>query len=144
MEKTHVFGLKHKISRSPSSRSIKYFFKVMFLKHKLLLCRFIFAKIRSLLGGRVRQMLSGGAPLSEDTQYFMNVCFCCPILQGYGLTETCGGGTICRAWDRTTGRVGPPVASCEIKLASWEEGKSALYCQGIGYYHIEIVTCKSP
>ncbi|EDO29879.1 predicted protein [Nematostella vectensis] len=87
-----------------------------------LLNRFIFAKLRKLLGGRVRQMLSGGAPLSSDTQYFMNVCFCCPVGQGYGLTETCGGGTICHTWDRTTGRVGPPIASCEVKLVSWEEG----------------------
>lgn len=39
-------------------------------------------------------MLSGGAPLSEATQRFMNVCFCCPVGQGYGLTETCGAGTI--------------------------------------------------
>ena len=51
--------------------------------------------MRNLLGGRVRQMLSGGAPLSEDTQLFMNVCFCCPVGQGYGLTETCGAGTVC-------------------------------------------------
>ena len=39
-------------------------------------------------------MLSGGAPLSADTQRFMNICFCCPVGQGYGLTETCGAGTI--------------------------------------------------
>ena len=39
-------------------------------------------------------MLSGGAPLSEATQKFMNICFCCPVGQGYGLTETCGAGTI--------------------------------------------------
>lgn len=39
-------------------------------------------------------MLSGGAPLSSATQRFMNVCFCCPVGQGYGLTETCGAGTI--------------------------------------------------
>ena len=39
-------------------------------------------------------ILSGGAPLSEDTQRFMNICFCCPVGQGYGLTETCGAGTI--------------------------------------------------
>ena len=42
----------------------------------------------------MRLMLSGGAPLSSDTQRFMNVCFCCPVGQGYGLTETCGAGTI--------------------------------------------------
>jgi len=39
-------------------------------------------------------MLSGGAPLSADTQRFMNICFCCPVGQGYGLTETCGAGTV--------------------------------------------------
>lgn len=59
-----------------------------------MISRFIFKKVRSLLGGRVRMMLSGGAPLSEDTQKFMNICFCCPVGQGYGLTETCGAGTI--------------------------------------------------
>jgi long-chain acyl-CoA synthetase len=35
----------------------------------------VFRKIRSALGGRVRGMLSGGAPLSGDTQRFMNICF---------------------------------------------------------------------
>ena len=28
------------------------------------------------------------------------------------------------AWDRTTGRVGPPISSTEIKLVSWAEGWS--------------------
>ncbi len=61
----------------------------------LFLYRFIFKKTKDILGGNIRAMLSGGAPLSEDTQYFMNACMCCPVVQGYGLTETCGGGTIC-------------------------------------------------
>lgn len=56
--------------------------------------RYIFSKVSLVLGGRVRMMLSGGAPLSEKTQRFMNICFRCPVLQGYGLTETCGAGTI--------------------------------------------------
>lgn len=25
---------------------------------------------------------------------FMNICFCCPVVQGYGLTETCGGASL--------------------------------------------------
>lgn len=54
----------------------------------------VFKKVRALLGGNVRMMLSGGAPLSPATQRFMNICFCCPVGQGYGLTETCGAGTI--------------------------------------------------
>ncbi|PKU38012.1 long-chain-fatty-acid-- ligase 4 isoform x1 [Limosa lapponica baueri] len=54
----------------------------------------LFKKVKALLGGNVRMMLSGGAPLSPQTQRFMNICFCCPVGQGYGLTETCGAGTI--------------------------------------------------
>lgn len=47
-------------------------------------------------------MLSGGAPLSKDTQRFMNICFCCPVGQGYGLTETCGAGTVHEGEDNRT------------------------------------------
>uniref|UniRef100_A0A146SA94 long-chain-fatty-acid--CoA ligase n=1 Tax=Fundulus heteroclitus TaxID=8078 RepID=A0A146SA94_FUNHE len=82
----------------------------------------LFRKVKKLLGGRVRMMLSGGAPLSSATQRFMNVCFCCPVGQGYGLTETCGAGTITEVADFSTGRVGSPLICCEIKLRNWAEG----------------------
>uniref|UniRef100_A0A8D0ASG7 long-chain-fatty-acid--CoA ligase n=1 Tax=Sander lucioperca TaxID=283035 RepID=A0A8D0ASG7_SANLU len=84
--------------------------------------KLVFRKIRSLLGGRTRVLLSGGAPLSATTQRFMNVCLCCPVGQGYGLTETCGAGTISELWDYSTGRVGGPLVCCEIKLKDWVEG----------------------
>uniref|UniRef100_A0A665WGG7 long-chain-fatty-acid--CoA ligase n=1 Tax=Echeneis naucrates TaxID=173247 RepID=A0A665WGG7_ECHNA len=91
--------------------------------HSTPLCdRLVFRKVRSLLGGRTRVLLSGGAPLSAATQRFMNVCFCCPVGQGYGLTETCGAGTISELWDYSTGRVGGPLVCCEIKLKDWVEG----------------------
>ena len=35
----------------------------------------VFNKIRQAVGGKVRFMLSGGAPLSSDTQRFINICF---------------------------------------------------------------------
>lgn len=54
----------------------------------------VFKQVRALLGGNMRVLLSGGAPLSAATQHFMNICMCCPVGQGYGLTETCGAGTI--------------------------------------------------
>ncbi|KAM6931791.1 long-chain-fatty-acid--CoA ligase 3a isoform 3-T3 [Lycodopsis pacificus] len=84
--------------------------------------RLVFGKVRSLLGGRTRVLLSGGAPLCAATQRFMNVCFCCPVGQGYGLTETCGAGTISELWDYSTGRVGGPLVCCEIELQDWVEG----------------------
>nr|XP_046171662.1 fatty acid CoA ligase Acsl3-like [Oncorhynchus gorbuscha] len=82
----------------------------------------VFKKVRSLLGGKTRVLLSGGAPLSAATQRFINVCFCCPVGQGYGLTETCGAGTISEMWDYSTGRVGGPLICSEIKLKDWVEG----------------------
>ncbi|KFV86677.1 Long-chain-fatty-acid--CoA ligase 4, partial [Struthio camelus australis] len=82
----------------------------------------LFKKVKALLGGNIRMMLSGGAPLSPQTQRFMNICFCCPVGQGYGLTETCGAGTITEVADYSTGRVGAPLICCEIKLRDWQEG----------------------
>eukprot|EP00249_Psilotum_nudum_P022169 c28401_g1_i4 orf=467-2566(+) len=82
----------------------------------------VFKKIRAILGGRVRGMLSGGAPLSGETQRFINICFGIPIGQGYGLTETCAGGTFSEWDDMTVGRVGPPSSHCYIKLIDWPEG----------------------
>lgn len=73
--------------------------------HLFVFCSLLFGKVKKLLGGRVRMMLSGGAPLSSATQRFMNVCFCCPVGQGYGLTETCGAGTITEGKTRKKCRV---------------------------------------
>lgn len=87
-----------------------------------ILNKLLFSKIQQLLGGKVRMMLCGGAPLSEKTQRFMNICFCCPVLQGYGLTETCGAGTVADVADMSTGRVGAPLTCCEIRLRDWAEG----------------------
>ncbi|VDO99882.1 unnamed protein product [Soboliphyme baturini] len=84
--------------------------------------RLIFSHISNILGNRVRLILSGGAPLNPETQRFINICFCCPVGQGYGLTETCGAGTICHSDDLTTGRVGSPLACNDIMLRNWNEG----------------------
>ncbi|EYC42543.1 hypothetical protein Y032_0527g2962 [Ancylostoma ceylanicum] len=86
-----------------------------------ILNKLVFNRIGKLLGGNIRCVLSGGAPLSPETQRFMNICFCCPVVQGYGLTETCGGGTLADAHDLSTGTVGPPLTCCEILLEEWKE-----------------------
>ncbi len=39
-------------------------------------------------------MFSGGAPLSPETHDFIRVCIGAPLLQGYGLTETCACATL--------------------------------------------------
>ncbi|KAJ6830190.1 long chain acyl-CoA synthetase 9, chloroplastic [Iris pallida] len=82
----------------------------------------VFKKVRAVLGGRVRFLLSGGAPLSGDTQRFINICLGAPIGQGYGLTETCAGGTFSEYDDTSVGRVGAPLPCSYIKLIDWSEG----------------------
>jgi len=66
----------------------------------------------------LRQALSGGAPLSAECHKFIRICFGCPIMQGYGLTETCGGLTVTPAhMPDPYGRAGFPISCCEVKLA---------------------------
>ncbi|KAL2584310.1 hypothetical protein GLYMA_14G149700v4 [Glycine max] len=82
----------------------------------------VFRKVRAILGGRIRFILSGSAPLSGDTPKFINICLGAPIGQGYGLTETCAGGTFSDVDDTSVGRVGPPLPCSFIKLIDWPEG----------------------
>jgi len=82
----------------------------------------VFNHNHAVLGGRVRLLLSGGAPLNAETQRFMNICFCCPIAQGYGLTEISCASTICDVQDLNTGHVGSPLTCNDIMLREWKEG----------------------
>ena len=84
--------------------------------------KIVFNKIKSLLGGRMRFAITGGAPLSPETHEFIRVCLGLTLVQGYSLTETTCSGT-CMEWgDTTVGRVGAPMAGMEVKLVNWHEG----------------------
>lgn len=58
-----------------------------------------------ILGGRIRFILSGGAPLAPETHRILRAVLCSPVLQGYGLTETCAATTIMDMEDNSTGMV---------------------------------------
>ncbi|XP_053474375.1 long-chain-fatty-acid--CoA ligase 4b [Ictalurus furcatus] len=105
--------------------NMAYKYKVQQLEHGAdtrIFNMMVFKRVSMLLGGCVRLMLCGGAPLSPDTHRFIKVCFC-PIGIGYGLTETCGAATISEFSDYTTGRVGAPLICSEVKLRDWPEGR---------------------
>lgn len=87
-----------------------------------LLNKTLFRKIRYFLGGRVRLLLSGGAPLAADTQDLCRTVLSMPVMQGYGLTETTACATVTSARDRITARAGAPLMNVNIKLINWEEG----------------------
>jgi long-subunit acyl-CoA synthetase (AMP-forming) len=66
----------------------------------------VFKKVRARLGGRVRLITSGAAPLAPEVHDFLRVCFCCPVVQGYGLTETSAASSAQRQDDLSSGNVG--------------------------------------
>nr|XP_012144198.1 PREDICTED: long-chain-fatty-acid--CoA ligase 3 isoform X3 [Megachile rotundata] len=83
--------------------------------------KYIFGAARQVLGGKVRLILCGGAPLTPDTHTQVKICLCVTVTQGYGLTETTSCATVMDVHDRSTGRVGAPTTVCDIRLENWEE-----------------------
>ena len=61
-------------------------------------------------------MLTGSAPISKEVLDFLQICFCCDFLEGYGLTETCAGSCTTLPGDSESGHVGGPVANVKIRL----------------------------
>ncbi|KAG0344226.1 long-chain fatty acid-CoA ligase [Podila humilis] len=80
----------------------------------------VFNKVRQQTGGRLRYALSGGAPISEETQRFLTTALC-PILQAYGMTESCGMCAILTPEAFNYNRVGSPVPCTEVKLVDVPE-----------------------
>jgi long-chain acyl-CoA synthetase len=76
----------------------------------------VFRKFKNFLGGNIRLMLTGSAPISEETINFLKVCFCCPVIEGYGLTETSAGSCATLPFDPIAGHVGGPLACVKARL----------------------------
>ncbi|KAG6908726.1 hypothetical protein DXG01_003571 [Tephrocybe rancida] len=75
----------------------------------------VLSGVRAATGGRLRIALSGGAAISRETQEFLTVALV-TILQGYGMTESCGMCAILPPELMRFDSVGVPVPSIEIKL----------------------------
>lgn len=83
--------------------------------------RVFFKNVQSRLGGRVRFMISGSAPLSPQVMEFLRIAFACEVLEGYGQTETSAGATITEVNDYTIGHVGVPFPCNDCKLVDIPE-----------------------
>ncbi|KAL9621204.1 MAG: hypothetical protein Q9160_004337 [Pyrenula sp. 1 TL-2023] len=102
------------------SLSAKSFLLNNGLPGSALLDSLVFNKIKDATGGRMRLCLNGGGPISTDTQIFISMAIC-PMLGGYGLTETSAMGAVNNplAWDPTV--LGEIPGSVEIKLVDFED-----------------------
>jgi long-chain acyl-CoA synthetase len=79
--------------------------------------KLVFNKIKTAaFGGRMRIMITGSAPISKDILDFLKISACCPIIEGYGQTETMAGSFLTHQLDPTSGHVGGPTSNCEFKL----------------------------
>lgn len=72
--------------------------------------------MKALLGGNVRFMITGSAPIEPDVLELLKICFCCPFLEGYGLTETSGGSSCSWPADPVVGHVGGPLPCVKWRL----------------------------
>jgi long-chain acyl-CoA synthetase len=79
--------------------------------------KLVFTKILDRLGGNVKIVLSGGAPLSAELGAFF-IGAGLEILEGYGLTETSPVLAINAPNRRKIGTVGPILPGVEVKIAS--------------------------
>lgn len=65
---------------------------------------------------RVRLVISGSAALTDKVSNFLRILLSAPLLEGYGQTETCGAATLMFNDDYSSGHVGGPISSCEIRV----------------------------
>ncbi|XP_054576115.1 long-chain-fatty-acid--CoA ligase 1 isoform X4 [Eptesicus fuscus] len=83
--------------------------------------KLIFRKIQSNLGGKVRLMITGAAPVSATVLTFLRAALGCQFYEGYGQTECTAGCSLSIPGDWTAGHVGAPMPCNLIKLVDVEE-----------------------
>ena len=82
----------------------------------------LFKKLKAVLGGCVKVIVSGGAPLAPHVEQFLRTSMCCPVVQGYGLTETMAASFVAVPDDiRFYKTVGVPAPSIEYRLEAVPE-----------------------
>ncbi|MBS1996829.1 MAG: long-chain fatty acid--CoA ligase [Cyanobacteria bacterium SZAS LIN-2] len=92
----------------------------------------VFRTVRNGLGGRLRILGSGGAPISPDVlKFFQSVGL--EIIEGYGLTETSGAIVANRPGQTEIGTVGFVVNGAEVKIVPAEgdtSGSGEIWLRG--------------
>jgi long-chain acyl-CoA synthetase len=101
--------LPHRIEKTPMSLGLKI--------KSAIADKLVFSKIIARLGGNVKYVVSGGAPLSAELAAFF-IGAGVEILEGYGLTETSPVIAVNQPNRRRLGSVGPVIPGVEVKIAA--------------------------
>ncbi|XP_052402441.1 long-chain-fatty-acid--CoA ligase 1 isoform X2 [Carassius gibelio] len=83
--------------------------------------KLIFSKVQASLGGRVRLMITGSAPVSPTVLTFLRAALGCQFYEGFGQTECTAGCTMSLPGDWTAGHVGAPLPCNFVKLVDVAE-----------------------
>jgi long-chain acyl-CoA synthetase len=76
----------------------------------------LFKNVRAAFGGRLREAVSGAAPIAKEILEFFYACGV-PVMEGYGMTETATAATACSPGDHRFGSVGKPLPGVEVRIA---------------------------
>lgn len=82
--------------------------------------RLVRRQVKARFGGRLKAMVSGGAPLNPDVGLFFQALGV-PVLQGYGQTEAAPVISVNVPGRCKIDTVGPPLAGAEVRIA--EDGE---------------------
>ncbi|KAJ5787712.1 hypothetical protein N7457_002702 [Penicillium paradoxum] len=80
----------------------------------------VFKKLKEATGGRLRISLNGGGPISKDTQKFLSMAIC-PMIGGYGLTETSAMGALNDPLAWNPNALGDIPGCIEVKLVDFAD-----------------------
>jgi long-chain acyl-CoA synthetase len=99
----------------------------------------VLSKIRALFGGRIKNCVTGAAPINPEILRFFDAAGVL-ILEGWGMTETSTAATVARPDAFKFGKVGRAFNGCEIKIA--EDGEILVRGPNVfqGYYKNEEAT----
>ncbi len=76
----------------------------------------LFKNVRAAFGGRVREAVSGAAPIAKEILEFFYACGV-PVMEGYGMTETATAATGSTPEEHRFGSVGKPFPGVEVAIA---------------------------
>jgi long-chain acyl-CoA synthetase len=93
----------------------------------------VFANVRALFGGRLRQAVTGAAPIAKEILEFFYAAGV-PVLEGFGMTETATVATYSTLENHKFGTVGRALPGVEIKIG--DDGEVLIKGANIfaGYY----------
>jgi long-chain acyl-CoA synthetase len=78
--------------------------------------RSVFSRCREIFGGRMRFLISGGAPIPDEVAYTI-LSYGIPLLNGFGLTEAAGASHLQRFEQIRVGTVGPALPMVQTRIA---------------------------